>query len=274
MSGDGPAGWVAPSSSDTVTLILAVLNERSTLPVLVDNFLQARPSGAEVVVVDDGSTDGTREWLQQVSQSDPRIRALYNPAAQTLTAAQCQGIRAAKGDFVVVMDADLQHPPELVCQLVNELRNGADLVVASRYTTGGEVVSRSDIRAIISFGAEWAARFMLPSSRRVMDPMSGFFAFRRSAYRDLDPRYRGFKLLLYLLAMCQNRRVVEIPYVFQPRDNGSSKILSNLGFVRIFLTEVLLAKRMEIAVRRAPSPRPARSSESVAPTADRSRFAR
>jgi dolichol-phosphate mannosyltransferase len=274
MHGDGPAGWTSPHPSNTVSVVLAVLNERRSLPLLVDEVLHERPAGTEIIVVDDGSTDGTREWLKQASQSDPRVRPLFNPAAQTLTPAQCQGIRVAVGDYVVVMDADLQHPPGVVCKLVNELRSGADLVIASRYTAGGQVVSRSDVRAIISLGAEWTARAFLPSARRVSDPMSGFFAFRRSAYQDIDPRYRGYKLLLYLLAMCQNRRIVEVPYVFQPRGNGSSKILRNLGFIRIFLTEVLLAKRMEVAVRRAPNGHSEAHSESVTYKADHWRWTR
>jgi dolichol-phosphate mannosyltransferase len=244
MSGVEPAGGTRSQARCSVSVVLAVLNEREGLPILVNQILKDARDDLEIVIVDDGSTDGTREWLQETARFEPRVRPILNGSPQTLTPAQCQGIDAARGDCIVIMDADLQHPPEMVPTLVSEIARGADLVVASRYVHGGAIVGRPVLRSVISWGAEWTARTLLPSARRVSDPISGLFAFRRSVYRSVNREHRGYKLLLYLLVMCQDRRIVEVPFVFRPRGNGSSKILSNVRFMRFFLTEVVLARRM------------------------------
>jgi dolichol-phosphate mannosyltransferase len=245
---DGPAPAAAPSLS----IVLAVVNERPNLVELFERLRSLELPPWEAIVADDGSTDGSREFVVDLSAADPRVRALLHDGRQTTLAAQCRAIEAARGRFIVVMDADLQHPPELLPEFVARLEDGAALVIASRYAPGGSPGPRSPLRALISRGAEWTAKLLLPAARPVTDPVSGYFAFRREAFVPLDPGYRGYKLLLFLLVMCRGLDHQEVPFRFKPRLGGASKVTSGPSFVRIFLTELLLARRLSRRLPRRP----------------------
>jgi dolichol-phosphate mannosyltransferase len=232
-----------------VSIILATLNERTNLPVLIENLRALHVSDSEMLVVDDGSADGTREYVERLSAQDSSIRLIRHDGKQTTLRAQCQGIDASQGDFIVVMDADLQHPAELVPQLLTGLDQGAALVIASRYAPGGSAGRRTMIRWVLSRGAEWMTKILLPSARRVSDPVSGFFAFRRDVWVPLNPLYRGYKLLLFLLVMAEDRPVREVGFQFTPRAEGASKVTGNTAFLRVFLTELILARRFRARIK-------------------------
>jgi len=260
-----PVEGVGPSSppDPTVSIVLATLNEQANLPWLLDRLRATALPPLELIVVDDGSTDGTREYLRAEATRDPRIRPIFHDGKQTTLKAQCQGILAAHGRYLVVMDADRQHPAEILPALVHELEGGVGLAVASRYAPGGSVGPRTAMRALISRVAEGTAKLLLSDARRLTDPVSGFFAFRREVFHPIDPNYRGYKLLLFLLVMNHGRRTAEVGYVFEPRGSGASKVTEGLSFVRVFLIEVLLAKRLERLLRSErrqalPHPEPAR----------------
>jgi dolichol-phosphate mannosyltransferase len=251
-----------PAEFPLVSVILATFNERENLPQLLDRLWALPLPAFEVVVVDDGSTDGTREFLSGAARSEPRLRLIWHDGKQTTLRAQCQGIAGSVGRFVVVMDADLQHPPEVLPAMVKALADGSALVVGSRYARGGSAGPRDAVRAMISRGAEWTAKLFLPEARSVSDPVSGFFAFRRELFRPLPPDWRGYKLLLFLLVMARGERIAEVAFRFEPRGSGASKVTQNSRFIRFFLTELLLAKRLEGMISpggehgssRAPSP--------------------
>jgi dolichol-phosphate mannosyltransferase len=241
----------APSDAGPeVSVILATFNERSNLPELLERLRAAPLPAFEVVVVDDGSTDGTRQFLEVAARTDPRLRLVWHEGKQTTLRAQCQGIALAKGRFIVIMDADLQHPPGVLPAMVDALRSGADLVVGSRYATGGSAGPRTGGRIAISRGAEWTAKALLPEARGLSDPVSGLFGFRREMFRPLPPEWRGYKLLLFLLVMSRGLRVAEVGYRFEPRASGSSKVTQSTRFIQVFLTEVVLARRFRRTLRR------------------------
>lgn len=229
-----------------VSIVLATLNERANItPLLAELFALDLPP-LEVIVVDDGSVDGTREYVQAVMQRDRRVRLLCHQGRQTLTTAQLQGVQTALGRYIVIMDADLQHPPGAVPEIVRVLQRGATLVIASRYSPDGDVGDRPRYRALLSRGAELIARITLSGTRRVTDPLSGFFGFRRELARPLDPNTHGYKLLLFLLVLSGGKGVTEIGYRFRLRTAGSSKIAHGFSFLGTFMTEVLVAKRLEM----------------------------
>ena len=232
-------------SPPVVSIVIATFNERQNLPEVVERIGRQGLPPYELLVVDDGSTDGTREYLQEQATQDDRLRLLFHDGKQTTLRAQCQAIDAAAGKYVVVMDADLQHPPETIPALVRELESGASLAVASRYAPDGSAGPRPPSRLAISRGAEWTAKAVLPAARRVLDPMSGFFGFRRDVWVSLNPLYRGYKLLLFVLVMVEGGRISEIGFRFKPRGNGSSKLTDGLAFARLFPVELLLARRLE-----------------------------
>jgi dolichol-phosphate mannosyltransferase len=231
------------------SVILATLNERSNLPALVDRIRRLNLSRSEVLVVDDGSVDGTREYVASLAVLDPSIRLLRHEGKQTTLRAQRQGLESARGEFIVVMDADLQHPPELIPSLLNALDKGAALSVASRYAAGGSAGPRTLTRWTLSRGAEWLTKILLPSARGISDPVSGFFAFRREIWRPFNPLYRGYKLLLFLLVMAEGRPIREVGFHFTPRAKGASKVTGSAAFLRVFLTELILARRFRARVR-------------------------
>lgn len=238
------------SGPPKVSIVLATLNEHQNLPEVVRRIEGLNLPSYEIVVIDDGSTDGTREYLEALASRDPRVSLLFHDGKQTTLRAQCQGIAASRGTEVIVMDADLQHPPETIPTLLRELGAGASLVVASRYAPGGSAGPRSLNRLAISRGAEWSAKVLLVPTRRVRDPVSGDFGFRRSIWVPLNPHYRGYKLLLFLLVMAERHRIVEIGFRFEPRTDGSSKVAQGVGFVRLFLIEVILARRLRSLFQR------------------------
>jgi len=255
MGDPGPSSAPGGANRPEVSIVLGTLNERPNLPELTERLRRAALPSWEAIVVDDGSNDGSREFLEGLAAADPRFRPLFHDGRQTTVRAQSQGIREARGERVVVMDADLQHPPELLPALVRPLARGAALSIASRYVTGGSPGPRTALRGLLSRSAEGIARVVLPDARRVRDPVSGFFAFRRELFPPVDPSLRGYKLLLLMLVRARGRPVAEVPFRFEPRTAGASKVVGGIGFVRVFLTEVLQAKRLELALRAEP-PRP------------------
>ena len=253
--GDGTAG---PSLS----IVLGTLNERMAIPDLIDRIEALELPPHEVIVVDDGSTDGTREYVQGRMATDPHLRLLVNGAPRTLIPAQSEWVEAARGEFDAIMDSDMQHPPEKIPDVYRQLSAGADLVIASRYRPTASTGDRSTFRSVISRGAEFIVRIVIPEARPVSDPMSGFYGFRRSLFHSPAPMHRGYHMLPYLLILCAGRTIKEVPYTFGHRLSGASKVTQNFGFVRIFLSQMLITMGIRSALRGR-----ARARTGVAPDA-------
>lgn len=203
--------------------MLPTLNEAGNVGPLLERLAAALGGGFEVVLVDDGSTDGTvEEAVREASRLGLALRVVERGRRLGLSSAVVDGIRAAGGDVVVVMDADLQHPPEAVPRLVAAVEAGWDAAVASRYVEGGGVGDWPLARRAISRGATFLAHLLLPSTRGVRDPMSGFFAVRRSRVVNCLKARGEYKVLLDVLLCVKN--VKEIPYVFGRRRAGASKL--------------------------------------------------
>jgi len=208
-----------------LSVIIPTYNERDNLKELVERLCSAlREVKYELVVVDDGSPDGTGELAEELAKKYGNIKVIHRPGKCGLASAVVDGISVAEGDVVAVMDADLQHPPEVLPQMVKEIMNGADLVVASRYVKGGGVEGWSRWRRLVSRVATLMARISIPRARRVRDPLSGFFALKKQVVEGLDLNPKGFKILLEIIAKGNFQRVVETPYRFQLRRKGKSKL--------------------------------------------------
>ena len=239
-----------------LSIVLATFNERENLPRLLERIGTSPLPSYEILIVDDGSTDGTRDYLESAIRSDPRLRPIWHDGKQTTLRAQCQGILAARGRFIIVMDADLQHPPEVLPAMVRALAGSAGLVVGSRYATGGSAGPRTWTRWAISRGAEWTAKLFLPEARGVSDPVSGFFGFRRPVFRPFPSGWKGYKLLLLLLVMGRGQPVAEVGFRFEPRASGSSKVTENSRFIRFFLVEIAHARRLRRLLAATPTTGP------------------
>ncbi|MEU0394684.1 glycosyltransferase family 2 protein [Streptomyces sp. NPDC006208] len=218
-----------------VTIVIPTFNESGNIRELLRRLTESVPSRlpCEVVFVDD-STDDTPEVIRSAAQDCPfPVSVIHrDEPAGGLGGAVVEGMKGAGSDWIVVMDADLQHPPALVPELVAAgERSGADLVVASRYIRGG---SREGLaggyRIAVSRGATWLTKALFPRRLRgVSDPMSGFFAIRRSIVTADVLRPLGYKILLELAVRCRPETVAEVPFVFQDRFAGESKSTAKEG---------------------------------------------
>ncbi len=177
----------------------------------------------EVIVVDDASGDGIEEIVADIAAQDPRIRLIVRNGERGLAGAVLRGWEETDARLLAVMDADLQHPPELLPRLWAELDAGADLVVGSRYASGGCMRGWKLVRQLISRAAILMTLPVQRTGLRARDPMSGFFMVRRSCIDGIEMRKTGFKILLEILARAEIHSVVEIPFQFGRRQAGASK---------------------------------------------------
>ncbi|HUX09381.1 MAG TPA: glycosyltransferase family 2 protein [Terriglobia bacterium] len=179
----------------------------------------------ELIVVDDNSGDGTAELAEEL-RGELHVRVLRRAGRLGLATAVVEGWKLAQGDLLGVIDADLQHPPEILGRLAAALRqSNADLAVASRYIAGGGTTDWEFRRRVISWGATHMAASVLPLKlSAVSDPMSGMFIVRASVVAGADLMPLGYKILLEVLAKGRIEHVVEVPYQFEERTRGSSKL--------------------------------------------------
>ncbi|HII82159.1 MAG TPA: hypothetical protein HA269_02550, partial [Ferroplasma sp.] len=148
-------------------------------------------------------------------------------------------------NYVPHPDADLQHPPEYVTNIYNTLLKGYDIVIASRYIKGGSTGKRGPGRGIISRGASTLAKTFLKSSRYMTDPVSCFLGFKNNLNLEIDNKWKGYEIGIFLRASNTNAKIKEIPFKFAKREKGKSKVTSSLNFIRIYLIELLHAKKVE-----------------------------
>ena len=193
--------------SELVRRISGALNETSLL--------------GEIIIVDDDSRDGTIQVCETLSKSYPLVLET-RVGERGLATAVLHGLKKARGQVLAVMDADLSHPPEAIPEIVNEIRSGADMVVGSRYVSGGK--TEEDWGLLRWLNSKIATVLARPLTN-IKDPMAGFFAIHRNVFmrsERLDPI--GYKIGLELLVKCGCRRVVEVPIHFIDRKRGKSKL--------------------------------------------------
>ncbi len=214
-----------------LSLVIPTYNEGKNVQKIVKLLSQqldaALPEAYELIVVDDNSTDRTWEIAQEIMPDYPQLRVMLRVEERGLSTAVIRGWQAARGEVLGVIDADLQHPPELLLKLWGEIKRGGDLAVASRHVEGGGVSDWSVIRRFLSRGAQTLGLIILPEViGRVSDPMSGYFMVRRRciAGRTLSPL--GYKILIEVLARGKVPWIGEVGYVFQEREEGESKVTS------------------------------------------------
>ena len=215
QSGEKTKPREAIPCSPALALVIPTLREARNIRPLMGRVRAALdPSGIayEVIVVDDDSRDGIDEIVAELASEDPRIRLIVRTSERGLAGAVLRGWAESDANLLAVMDADLQHPPELLPKLWAELDRGADLVVGSRYASGGCMRGWKLVRQLISRIAIWMTLPVQRAGIRARDPMSGFFMVRRSCIDRVELQKSGFKILLEILARAEIRSVVEVPF--------------------------------------------------------------
>jgi dolichol-phosphate mannosyltransferase len=219
-----------PSTQDlhyqTFALVVPTLNEAGNIERVlrqIQSALQPLPIFYEVIVVDDGSTDGTPDIVRAYSSSNNRIRLISRHNQRGLAGAVVHGWRHSDASLLGVIDADLQHPPELLPALLGAMGEDCDIAIGSRYAEKNGVDGWNPVRAAISRVSTWAAMPLQRRELRIEDPMSGFFIVRREVLDGLCFETKGFKLLLEILVRAPIRSAREIPFHFGVRTAGKSK---------------------------------------------------
>ncbi len=233
--------WEPPNSSDIsakpqvsgaeLSIIVPTFNERENVAELVQRLDKSLMGCSwEVIFVDDDSPDGTSTFVRQIAQRDCRVRCLQRIGRRGLSSACIEGMLASSAPYLVVIDGDLQHDETLLLPMLNALKTGEeDIVIGSRYVSGGEIGAWDSSRAHMSRRATWLSRLVIRADLK--DPMSGFFMIRRdvfaAAVRNLS--VIGFKILLDIFASSPRPlRFKELPYQFRSRQAGESKLDSRV----------------------------------------------
>ncbi|PPJ62443.1 glycosyltransferase [Cuspidothrix issatschenkoi] len=200
-------------------------NVENIVKILSNLLDEAIPGDYELIIVDDDSPDLTWEVAQSLIPDYPQLRVMRRHDERGLSSAVIRGWQAATGRVLGVIDGDLQHPPEILTQLLQKIEAGADLALASRHVDGGGVSSWSVVRRFLSRGAQVLGLVILPGVLgRVTDPMSGYFMVRRSAIAGATMNPVGYKILLEVIGRGQVGEIAEAGYVFRERREGQSKV--------------------------------------------------
>lgn len=212
-----------------VTIVAPTYNEAENVPRLV-NEVCAALSGIdyELVIADDDSPDRTWAVAQELAAQNPRIRVLRRSSNRGLSPAVMEGFVSSSSEYVGVIDADLQHDPAILPQMVAALDAGAEMVVGSRYVEGGGTGTWNASRRFQSWVATKLAQTFL--GVELSDPMSGYFTLRRDDFNRIHSQLdsSGFKILLEIVARLAPTRLEEVPYTFRERLAGESKLSSKI----------------------------------------------
>lgn len=239
---------VAGTSQPVLSLVVPTLNESENiidfLAAVRHTLDQTLPGRYEVIVVDDDSADRTWEIAGRLRQGFPELRVVRRQNEGGLAVAVIRGWQVARGQLLGTINADFQHPPDVLGRLL-ERHAGADLVVATRHGDGGGLGDWGLARRISSWGAAQIGRWLLPQVyARVSDPLSGCYLVRRQAIAGVTLKPLGYKSLMELLVRGNVGEIRECGYEMRKRVRGQSKVhvLHPLQYIRHVL-------RLRAAVR-------------------------
>ena len=220
----------APPAPAQVSILVPTYNESQNIVGLLRSVAEHLPRNlrVETIVIDDNSPDGTgrivEDYIRNVQRAaNHAMGIVHRRAREGLGSAILRGIQHSTGSSIVVLDSDFSHPPSLIPKLIEAIRHPhCDIAVASRYTRGGAVSGWPLRRKVISRVATRIAKTGLGVKQD--DPMSGFFAFKKSVVDGLKLDGLGYKMLLEILVKARGASVREIPYTFTDRRAGDSKL--------------------------------------------------
>ena len=211
-----------------ISIVVPTFNEAENVGNLANQISYAlRGIEYELIFVDD-SDDDTPEAIRKVMAEDPNVRMEHRESEKGLATAVLKGFSLAGGDYIAVMDADLQHPPAILRSMYAVMETGVDFCIPSRFIPGGSDGGLGPYRKLVSGVARYIGKIALPSLRKITDPTSGLFMFRKQVIEGADLRPIGWKIMVEVLAMGTYKTVVEIPYKFQARPAGESKLSSKV----------------------------------------------
>ena len=206
----------------SVSVVVPTYNERDNIEPLVTRlFAAVDRSRYDLIVVDDNSPDGTAEQVARFHDSYP-VRCLTRASERGLATAVIAGMKAATGELILSMDADLSHPPEAIPAIIRAMDDpDVEMVIGSRFVPGGKVDLHWPLHRRIN---SWAARMMARPLTSAKDMMAGFFCVRRAGLQLDRLRPVGYKIALELIVRHRWKNVVEVPITFSDRTAGQTKL--------------------------------------------------
>ena len=220
-----------------LTIIIPTYNERDNIRALFERIKKSLKNfDYEIIIADSNSNDGTQEEVRKVAAELQLPVKLINTGKADLSNSVVIGIKKARGDLICVMDADLQHPPEKIPEMLKEINKGADFVNASRYLPESKI-DFSIGRRVLSKAFQFMAKILVPSSKQLTDVASGFFIFKKKIISNKKLEPIGYKIMLEILAKGDINKISEIPYHFKERTKGTTKLNYKqilLGLIHLF----------------------------------------
>lgn len=207
-----------------LTVIIPTYNEEANvrnIVMAVDAVFHEHTINGQILVIDDNSTDATISIVRELKRTMSNLEILVREQDHGLSQSVADGFLHAGSEVFVVIDADFSHPPALIPKMLEQIRNGYDIVIGSRYMEGGGIRKWPLRRRIISIGATFLGRLLFPD---ITDPVSGFFALRKTVVEKAPLKPRGYKILLEVLGKGTWEKDREIPFEFVDREEGVSKL--------------------------------------------------
>ena len=228
-----------------LSVVVPTFNERDNIAILCERVGAAlKGVEYEIIFVDD-SVDDTPKVIAQIQAENTHVRAYHRENKTGLATAVLDGFGLAKGKYLAVMDADLQHPPEILRPMYAAITaENCDFCIPSRFIPGGSDGGLNLYRKFVSVTARYIGKAMLSSIRKVSDPTGGLFMIRRECIDGADLQPIGWKILIEVLAMAKYDSICEIPYTFCQREHGESKLSAKV--TEEYLRQVRMLRKREI----------------------------
>jgi dolichol-phosphate mannosyltransferase len=209
-----------------LSIIIPTYNEQTNLVKITERIAAALAAYAytyEIWFIDD-SDDNTPQILQQLALQYPDVHFLHRNNMRGLGSAVVEGFKHAQGEYIIVMDADLQHPPELIPNILQTLTAGEDIVIPSRFIPGGSDGGLNPIRKLVSWVARSLGQVAIKRFRTISDCTSGFFGLRRQVIAGIHLNPSSWKILMEIIVKGDYLSIKEIPYTFEARNAGHSNM--------------------------------------------------
>lgn len=210
-----------------VSIITGCYNDGGNLPEFIESVYTSLSNAGindfEILIVDESSDHTTAEKIDELKSRYEKIRVIRNSNRSGLLASEMEGIGYSVGNFKIVMDCDMQHDPFFISSIIDGLKDGNNIVIMSRFIEGASF-TMNYYRYALSKLAGILCRILLPYSRGIRDPTSGFYGLSGNLEFRM-PDFMGTKSLLYIIALNPGVKLIEKPYHFRERKNGKSKIL-------------------------------------------------
>ncbi|MEM1577881.1 MAG: glycosyltransferase [Candidatus Pacearchaeota archaeon] len=210
-----------------LSIIIPTKNEEGNIGNIIKKILKLKLRNYEIIIADSNSKDNTVNIAKNFAKKFP-IKIIQTGNADLSNAVKI-AINYAKGDIILVMDADLEHPPEFIPKILKELKEN-DIVIASRYIKGAKTY-QSFLKRFVSRIYILLTHLIIPSTKNIKDPSSGFFAFRKKILKNIKLEPIGFKILLEILVKAKYNKVSEVPFNFMSRKSGKSKFNLKQAFI-------------------------------------------